>query len=217
MTFPADFGFYGILTDPAVGYERLATLMVQHGVRFIQLRMKKRPADEVLAMARRLRRVIEPPSLFIVNDDPHIARVVGADGVHLGQDDMPFDEARAIVGPAAIVGLSTHDVDQTRAACALRPDYIGVGPVWPTPAKANPDPAIGLDGMAAMLAEATVPAVVLGSIDHHNVASVVVGGADNVCAVRAINQAADPGAALDGMLATIREARRSRERSTPPA
>ena len=217
MTFPADFGFYGILTDPAVGYERLATLMVQHGVRFIQLRMKKRPADEVLAMARRLRRIVQPPSLFIVNDDPHIALQVAADGVHLGQDDMPFAEARAIVGPDAIIGLSTHNVHQTRAACALRPDYIGVGPVWPTPAKAHPDPAIGLHGMAAMLAEATVPAVVLGSIDHDNVADVVAGGADNVCAVRAINRAADPGAALDRMLAKIQQGRRSRDLSPEQA
>jgi len=210
MTFPPDFGFYGILTDPVVGYERLAELMCQRGIHFIQLRIKDRPADEVLDVARRVRRVVAPPSLFIVNDDPGVALASGADGVHLGQDDMPYARARDIVGPGAIIGLSTHDVGQTRAACALRPDYIGIGPVWPTPAKKNPDPAIGLRGMATMIAEATVPAVVLGSIDHDNVADVVAAGADNVCAVRAINQAADPGEALDRMLATILEARRSR-------
>jgi len=200
MSIPDRFGFYGILTDPLVGYEQLAEVMVSRRIPFVQLRIKGVSRDEVLAVARRLRSIVIAPSRLIINDDPGVAAEVGADGVHLGQDDMPFAEARAIVGPDAIIGLSTHDPGQTRAACALEPDYIGVGPVFPTPTKATPDPALGLDGMAAMLALTTVPAVVLGSIDHDNAADVLSAGATNLCAVRAVNQAADPADALDRML-----------------
>ncbi len=150
-------GFYGILTDPAVGYEELARVMVDRGLTIIQLRMKGAPPDEVVATAHRLRDIIPPRVAFIINDSPKIAALVGADGVHLGQDDMPYREAREIVGPDAVIGLSTHNPAQTRAACALGPDYIGVGPVYATPTKKRPDPVIGLDGMREMLALATAP------------------------------------------------------------
>ena len=203
----ADFGFYGILTDPIVGYERLAELMVVRGVRFVQLRMKHQPRTVVEQTARRLREIVVAPSLFIVNDDPIVARDVGADGVHLGQDDMPLAEAREIVGLDAIIGLSTHSATQTRDACALGPDYIGVGPVFATPTKEVPDPAIGLDRMATMLGDATVPAVVLGGIDHDNAPQVLAAGAINLCAVRAVNQVADPGGALDRFIQLIDDRR----------
>ena len=177
--------------------------MFDRGLRFVQLRMKDRPAAEIEEVARRLREVVRPPSLLIINDDPEIAARVGADGVHLGQDDMPYEEARRIVGPDAVIGLSTHTPDQTRTACALGPDYIGIGPVYPTPTKKDPDPAIGLRGMREMLALATVPAVVLGSIDHDNTAEVLASGASNICAVRPVMSAVDPGAAIDRFLAIL--------------
>ncbi len=207
MEHSPDFGFYGILTDPDMGYEPLARLMVQRGVRYIQLRMKGVPRGEVRQMAQRLRPIITSPSLFIVNDDPHIAAEVGADGVHLGQDDMPLAEARAIVGPGAVIGLSTHNPDQVRAACALEPDYIGMGPVYATPTKAIPDPVLGLDGLAEMLALATVPAVAIGGIDLDNAPDVLEAGARNLCAVRCITRAEDAGASLDAMIAMIDRAR----------
>jgi thiamine-phosphate pyrophosphorylase len=199
----ADIGFYGILTKPVLGYERLAEIMVEHGVKIIQLRMKDQPRREVEAVAHRLRGIIPPGHIFIVNDDPEIAREVGADGVHIGQDDMEYSAARRIVGADAIIGLSTHNPVQTRAACALAPDYIGVGPVFATPTKEIPDPVIGLDGMAEMLALATVPAVAIGGIELENAADVVAAGARFLCAVRAINQAADPGAVLERFHAII--------------
>ncbi len=204
MIGTGDFGFYGILTDPLVGYEACAAKMVERSVRFVQLRMKDKPRQEVLDVAKSLRRIITGPSLFIVNDDPLIAREVHADGVHLGQDDMPFDEARDILGPDAIIGLSTHNPMQTRLACAKNPDYIGVGPVYATPTKKNPDPVIGIDGMKAMLEVATVPAVVLGGLDHGNVGEVLSAGARNLSAVRCITQSTDPGLALDNMIRAIR-------------
>jgi thiamine-phosphate pyrophosphorylase len=205
MSSASGFGFYGILTDPLVGYERLAALMVERGVRFIQLRMKNRPRQEVLAVARSLRPIIKGESLFIMNDDPEIARDVGADGVHLGQDDMPADEARQIVGPDAILGLSTHSPDQVRAACASSPGYIGVGPVFATPTKERPDPVVGLDGMREMIDVASAPCVALGGIDHSNLESVLEAGARNVCAVRCINGSSDPGRDLDRLIHVIGE------------
>ncbi len=200
---PLEFGLYGILTDPRVGYERLAEILVSRGVRFIQLRIKGAPREEVVRVGRSLRPRIGGGSAFIVNDDPEAAAEVGADGVHLGQGDPPYARARALLGPRAIIGLSTHNPAQTRAACALGPDYIGVGPVFPTPTKAQPDPVIGLDGMRAMLSLADRPAVVLGGIDETNLSGVLAAGARNVCAVRALNRAADPAAALDRLLAIL--------------
>ena len=198
-----DFGLYGILTNPKVGYEQLAEIMVEKGIRFIQLRMKDTEPPVVEKVALAVRRIVPRGIAFIVNDDPRIAAHVGADGVHLGQSDMSMDEARAIVGPDAIIGLSTHNPAQTAQACALHPDYIGVGPVYATPTKKNPDPVIGIDGMRAMLEIATVPAVVLGGIDHGNLPEVLKGGGRNICAVRCINGSSDPGTEIDRMVDVI--------------
>jgi thiamine-phosphate pyrophosphorylase len=198
-----EIGLYGILTDPRVGYERLAAIMVERGLRVIQLRMKDAPRGEVIAVARRVRALVPAGTLFIVNDDPLIALEVAADGVHLGQDDTPYAEARRLLGEDAVIGLSTHNPAQTAAACALRPDYIGVGPVFETPTKRIPDPPLGLDGMRRMLDLATVPAVVLGGIDGANATSVVAAGARNLCAVRGINASAEPGAEIDRLLRAL--------------
>jgi thiamine-phosphate pyrophosphorylase len=199
-----EIGLYGILTDPAVGYERLAAIMVEKGLRVIQLRIKDWPRAEIVAVARRVRAVVPAGVAFVVNDDPGIAMEVAADGVHLGQDDMPYPDARRLMGDAAIIGLSTHDPAQTAAACAMGPDYIGVGPVFATPTKRIPDPVIGLAGMRRMLGIATVPAVAIGGIDHGNAAMVVAAGAENLCAVRCINGSADPAAEMDRMLRIVR-------------
>jgi thiamine-phosphate pyrophosphorylase len=197
---PDTFGFYGILTNPKVGYESLAQIMVEAGVRFIQLRMKNTPHQSVLSTAAALRKIIPPGIPFIINDDPEIASEVGADGVHLGQGDMPYDEARGILGPKAIIGLSTHNAEQTQKACSHRPDYIGVGPVYETPTKTIPDPVIGILGMQEMLKISTVPAVALGGIDLSNAKNVIAAGARNLCAVRCINDSDHPKETLRRML-----------------
>ena len=207
MLEPVKIGLYGILTDPVVGYERLASFMAAKGLRVIQLRMKDTPRAEIVAVARRVRAVVPAGVAFIVNDDPEIAVEVGADGVHLGQDDTPYADARRLLGERAIIGLSTHNPGQVAAACALAPDYIGVGPVFATPTKKIPDPPIGLDGMRQMLGIATVPAVAIGCIDHGNVTQVVAAGAHNLCAVRCINGSTDPGAEIDRMLVVLRSHR----------
>ena len=203
MAFSQAFGFYGILTNPRVGYDRLASIMAEKKVGYIQLRVKDAPKEEILRIAASLRAIIPPTSLLIINDHSDIAKKVGADGVHLGQDDESFERARRMLGPNAIIGLSTHNPDQTRAACELGPNYIGVGPVFPTPTKAVADPVIGLSGLKAMLSLATVPAVAIGGIDHSNVGRVLEAGAENLCAVRCINQSSDPDGDLSRMIEAI--------------
>ena len=205
MSLSDAFGFYGILTEPRVGHERLAAIMVEQGVAFVQLRMKDAPYEEVLDIARHLRPIIRGDSRFIINDDSSLAVEVGADGLHLGQDDMPYLEARSLLGPDVIIGLSTHSPAQTRAACALDPDYIGVGPVYATPTKRVADPVIGLQGLKEMLAESTVPAVAIGGIDQVRAQEVLAAGASNLCAVRCINQAEDPARALERILQLIQD------------
>ena len=144
-----------VLTDPVAGYEACAEAAVTTGVRYVQLRMKKQPRQEVLDIARRLRRITAgTATLFIVNDDVDIAAEADADGVHLGQDDMSIAEARARwPAPGKIFGLSTHNEEQERRARELAPDYIGVGPVFATPTKEKPDPILGLERMGRIVRE----------------------------------------------------------------
>jgi thiamine-phosphate pyrophosphorylase len=189
---PFEFGFYAILTNPVAGYERATAACVKAGVAIVQLRMKDEPPEEIAAVAKTMRSLTKGSNtLFVVNDHPDIAAEVGADGVHIGQGDMSFAEAKAIVGRDAIIGISTHNPDQVKAACALGPDYIGVGPLFPTPTKKIADPAIGIQGMSVMLAAATVPAVVLGSITLDVLPEIYKADARNFSMVRPINQAQD--------------------------
>ena len=160
-----DFGFYLVITNPAVGYAKCAEAAVRAGVKIIQLRMKHATRDEILAEAREMRKVTAGTgTLFIVNDDPSIAAEVEADGVHVGQGDMPPAEVRARYPGLKIVGLSTHNMDQVRASVSQPIDYIGVGPVYATPTKDIPDPTLGLKTMGEMIATATNAASALASL-----------------------------------------------------
>jgi thiamine-phosphate pyrophosphorylase len=205
MKIPSAFGLYAILTNPVVGYGRLAGILVKHNVPFLQLRMKGAFRNDVWRTARALRTITAGSNTkFIINDDPKLAADIGADGVHLGQSDMGYAEARAIAGEKAIIGLSTHNGDQVRAACALNPDYIGVGPVFPTPTKKIPDPAIGISGMREMVGLATVPAVAIGGINKENLEEVVKAGARNFSMVRPLNETKDPESVLKQILECYR-------------
>ncbi|MBD3391102.1 MAG: thiamine phosphate synthase [Chitinivibrionales bacterium] len=198
---PHHFGFYAILTNPAAGYEYCARLCVDNGIAFVQLRMKNVPKDDIARMAAKLRKITaRGVTRFIVNDHPDIAAQVGADGVHVGQSDTPYADARSTVGDRSIVGISTHTPAQTREACALKPDYVGVGPVFATPTKEIRDTPIGTDGMREMLSLATVPAVVLGSITTENLPQILETGAKNFAMVRPLNQTEEPEKALREIL-----------------
>jgi thiamine-phosphate pyrophosphorylase len=169
------------------------------GVEVVQLRMKGAGDDQILVVAERVRRVSAAHgALFILNDRPDLAAQLDADGVHVGQDDLPVAQARELVGSDRIVGLSTHTPAQIHAAAAAGVDYIGVGPVHATPTKPG-RPAVGLGLVRHAVATARLPFFAIGGITVDNVAAVVATGAQRVAVVRAVTEAADPGAAARGL------------------
>jgi thiamine-phosphate pyrophosphorylase len=192
--FKSRYGLYLVMTDPVVGYKACAQAAVNCGLQFVQLRMKQADREAIRTTALKIRTVTRGTgTLFIVNDDVQIAKEVDADGVHLGQNDLPLDEARRIwTKPGKIFGLSTHSEAQAAAAAALKPDYIGIGPVFPTPTKAVADPDLGVLRAGAIAKSTPVPHVVLGGLNAGNLAEVLNAGAVNYCAVRAVMQSSDP-------------------------
>lgn len=172
--------------------EPLLRAALNGGVDIVQLREKELPRREVELAALTFRRLCDTYSaLFVVNDDPGLARACNADGVHVGQDDMAASEVRAAVGPDAIVGLSTHSEEQLAAATDQPVDYVSVGPIWETPTKAG-RPAVGLDLIRHAAANAPHPFFAIGGIDPSNAAQVVDAGAERMCVVRALRDAEDP-------------------------
>lgn len=196
-----DFGFYLVMTNPRVGYARCAEAAVKAGVKMLQLRMKHAPREEIVKVAHEVRAITRGTATrFIVNDDPSIAAEVAADGVHVGQDDMSVAEVRAKFPSLGIVGLSTHNLDQARAAILQKPDYIGVGPVWATPTKDIPDPTLGVETAIKMVNLVPFPAVCIGGIDLNRIPELVRAGARNFAVVRAVCAADDPDAAICDVL-----------------
>ena len=166
------------------------------GVDMVQLRDKDADDDAVLRAAARFRALCdEHGALLWLNDRPDLARAAGADGVHLGQDDTPVDEARDQLGPDVLIGLSTHSPAQFDAALRSGADQLSVGPVWETPTKAG-RPAAGLDYVRYAAEHAgDAPWFAIGGIDASNVGDVVAAGARRIVVVRAIRDADDPEAA----------------------
>jgi thiamine-phosphate pyrophosphorylase len=174
------------------------------GVDMVQLREKEADDETLLAAAARFRALCsEHGALFWLNDRPDLARAAGADGIHVGQDDMPVDEARERVGPDALIGLSTHSPEQFDAALRSGADEISVGPVWETPTKAG-RPAAGLDYVRyAAEHGGDAPWFAIGGIDAMNVGEVVSAGARRIVVVRAIRDAADPARAASELRAAL--------------
>jgi thiamine-phosphate pyrophosphorylase len=164
------------------------------GVDLVQLRMKDASDEAIVAAGRRFARLAAGHgALFILNDRPELVEATGADGVHVGQDDVAVAEARAIVGPERLIGLSTHTPSQVDAASDLDVDYIGVGPVHATPTKPG-RPAVGLELVRYAAEHASVPFFAIGGIAPANVAAVRSAGAERVAVVRALTEAPDPAA-----------------------
>jgi thiamine-phosphate pyrophosphorylase len=183
------------------------------GVGMIELRDREQPRGAVERSGQTFRRLADTFSaLFIVNDDPHLALELKADGVHLGQDDMDPDEAREIVGPDAIIGLSTHSREQVEEAASRPVDYLSVGPIWETPTKEG-RPATGLELIRAAKSIATPPWFAIGGIDPDNVERVIEAGAERICVVRAIRDAADPRAAASALFDAVDPAARAERAS----
>jgi thiamine-phosphate pyrophosphorylase len=180
---------------PPGDLEALLRAALGGGVDIVQLREKALGREEIERAATTFRRVADTYSaLFIVNDDPEMARLVGADGVHVGQDDVSAEEARQLLGPNAIIGLSTHSPEQLAASAERPVDYVSAGPIWETPTKAG-RPAVGLSYIEHAAEHAPHPFFAIGGIEPANAEQVVRAGAERLCAVRAIRDAADPAAA----------------------
>lgn len=176
------------------------------GVDVFQLREKEASDDELLAAAEIARELCHAAgALLIINDRPDLARAARADGVHVGQDDMPVGAARELAGPDLLVGLSTHDPEQVDAAAGKGADYIGVGPVHATPTKPG-RPAVGLELVSYAARSASLPWFAIGGIDEGNVESVLGASASRVAVVRAISEAADPRAAAQQLRAALASA-----------
>jgi thiamine-phosphate pyrophosphorylase len=167
-------------------------LVLGAGVDIVQLRMKDAGDAAILAAGQRFARTAAAHgALFVLNDRPDLVAAAGADGVHVGQDDVAVDEARAILGPGRIVGLSTHSPEQIDAAGATGVDYIGVGPVHATPTKPG-RPAVGVELVRYAAAHAAVPFFAIGGISPANVAAVRCAGASRIAVLRALTEAGDP-------------------------
>jgi thiamine-phosphate pyrophosphorylase len=173
--------------------ERTLAAALAGGVDVVQLREKLAGDEEIVRAGRLFRRLTrDAGALFVVNDSPELALRCEADGVHVGQDDLPVAQVRALVGDDLLVGLSTHSPEQLRAAAGV--DYVGVGPVYATPTKAGREP-VGLELVREAARSAKVPWFAIGGIDEANAAEVVAAGAERIAVVRAIRDADDPRAA----------------------
>jgi thiamine-phosphate pyrophosphorylase len=172
---------------------RIVEAALDGGATVIQLRKKSMPMAEQYRLALALRTLTsEHEALLIINDHADLAIAADADGVHLGQDDLPPDAVRALPGfEGRLIGRSTHSLQQARAAIDEGADYIAVGPVFPTPTKEG-RPAVGT-GLVSLVAEiADRPFVAVGGIDHDNAPAVVEAGAQAIAVVRAVYDAVDP-------------------------
>jgi thiamine-phosphate pyrophosphorylase len=162
------------------------------GATIFQLREKDLNDRELLERARQVRRwTREVGALFIMNDRPDIARLAEADGVHVGQEELPVKEARRIIGPDALIGVSTHNLAQLRQAILDGASYVGVGPTFPSGTKQFAE-FPGLDFVKQAMAETSLPAFVIGGVTSENVGTAVVAGARRVAVSQAICQAEDP-------------------------
>lgn len=200
-------GLYAIVDPAACGGrdpELVAEAALRGGCSVLQLRAKRATGASLLAISRRIgarcRRAGVP---FVVNDRPDLALLAGADGLHLGQDDLPLAEARRVVGTDCVLGRSTHDEAQARAAVAEGADLIAFGPVHATSSKEQPDPVVGLARLEQVCAASPVPVVAIGGITVDNAASVARAGARWGAVIGALCGAEDPEAAARALHAAL--------------
>jgi thiamine-phosphate pyrophosphorylase len=185
------------------GLDRIATVepALRGGADIFQLRDKLASDDELLRAAETVRALCDRHgALFVVNDRPDLAVTAGADGVHIGQDDMAIEGARAAVGPELLIGRSTHSAAQVDGAAEA--DYLGVGPIHATPTK-RWRPAVGLELIRYAAANARVPFFAIGGLDATTLPDAVAAGASRAAVVRAISEAADPETAARALRAMV--------------
>jgi thiamine-phosphate pyrophosphorylase len=172
----------------------LAEMLAESGVELIQYRNKKAPSRELFEISKRLSAELAHRGVrFIVNDRPDIALLTGAGGVHVGQDDLAVEEARAICGAGRWVGVSTHTLEQVAAADRTSADYVAFGPIYATTTKQNPDAVVGTELLRQARRHTVKPLVAIGGITLERAAEVYGAGADSLAVVRDLICAANPG------------------------
>jgi thiamine-phosphate pyrophosphorylase len=173
-----------VLAARGVALREFARGLRAAGVMLVQYRDKTGSPQDILAAAEALREEFaEPDARLILNDRADLALLAGFGGVHVGQEDLSPEDARAVVGPKLIVGVSTHNDVQVRTADARCPDYIAIGPVFATGTKENPSPIVGLEGVRRARALTRKPLVAIGGITRENARSVIEAGADSVAVI----------------------------------
>ena len=204
-------GLY-VIVDPEATAGRpvaqVAEAALKGGARIAQLRDKTHDRRDILDTANAVKALCdEHDALFIMNDDPAIARSSGAHGLHLGQTDMPATDARRLLEPGQIIGLSNNDMDEVAASQSQGADYLAVGAIFGTATMGKSDrPTVGVDMVRRVKESASQPVVAIGGINHANVDQVVRAGADSVCVVSAVTLADDPQAAAGILTEAIQAA-----------
>jgi thiamine-phosphate pyrophosphorylase len=180
---------------------------VQGGASCVQLREKDISTREFIELAQSVREILKPAGVpLIINDRVDVALAVGAEGVHIGQSDMPYETTRRLMGPSAIIGLSVETWEDVEKARALDADYLGVSPVFTTPTKKDTKGAWGIEGLARIRAFVKHPLVAIGGLNQENADAVVMAGADSIAVVSAICSSSDPLAQAKILSAIITEA-----------
>jgi thiamine-phosphate pyrophosphorylase len=200
-------GLY-IILDPSVCPARplveVLTAAAEAGASLFQYRNKTASMKEAYVEALALRHVAAKAGvLFIVNDRCDLAVAVDADGVHLGQGDLPLDLARKVMGSDKLIGISTHNPDQVREATAGKPDYLGFGPIFKPGSKQDHDPVVGLEGLRAMRRLTSLPVFAIGGIQINQAGEVMRAGSNGVAAISAILKAPDISHAVKAFLAQM--------------
>lgn len=214
MSRPLDPTLYLVTDRPLCGGRDLREVVlaaVRGGVTLVQLREKSCDTREYVELARDLRGPLREAGVpLLINDRVDVAVAAGADGVHLGQSDLPWPAARRLLGAEALIGLSVESPEQATAAADADVDYLGVSPIFATPTKTDTAGEWGLDGLRRLRAATDRRLVAIGGLSRDNAAAVVAAGADGVAVVSAICAAADPEAAARELRAAIDGARRER-------
>lgn len=173
--------------------EEIVESAVEGGVTIVQLREKEAPTGEFVALAKRLKAVLAPLGIpLIINDRVDVALASDADGVHIGQSDMPYEDARRLLGPDKIIGLSVENFEDLERANALDVDYVGISPVYGTPTKSDTAEPFGLEGLRRAVAMSAHPTVAIGGMNSSTIAEVMQAGTDGVAVVSAICSAPSP-------------------------
>ncbi|MDD8020897.1 MAG: thiamine phosphate synthase [Acidobacteriota bacterium] len=208
-----DLSLY-LVTDQKLAENRdlidLILKAIRGGVTAVQLREKDIPAREFYQLALQVRKAIPREIPLIINDRLDIALAAGADGLHLGQADLPAGIARQHFGPQAIIGLSIENIQQLKEARHLPVNYLAISPVFPTPTKADTGPAWGLAGLKTARQLTDLPLVVIGGLNERNAATVMETGVDGLAVVSAICSQPDPERAARRLKSIITEARKNK-------